>query len=504
MKHVVLLCLLAGVISLHAQNDLDVMRYSQRGVGGTSRFTAMGGAFGAVGGDMSVANYNPAGLAIYRKNDVGYGFRIRTNTNNAALNGRTTNATEGGMNFDNFGAVFSIKTDDPASRHTLAFSNVQSQNFNNSIRMSNNTNSQSIAVDMLNMAQGKTLKQLSDSYEGLAYDTYLLDFDSLSGKYFSFLDTKRTVTQTRKLDYTGRVNDLNFSWAYTDKDKLYFGASLGLPQVNFSSTTLHTETDTNDSMRVTMTSATSYTSTYLSDLPFVYASRLGFKSLEYQEYFKTKGSGINLKLGFIYRLNDNFRVGAYYHTSTTFNLTDTYNTSLSVNFDKPGSKTESLTVPDGGGTFSYKIKTPSRLALNMAYLFGKLGMVAVDYEVVNYKNGKLSSSDYDFLSSNTFIAKNYAVGQNLRVGAEANIGQYKLRAGYNMVGSPFGGLFSGKLVSNTISFGAGYLAKGGFYADVAYIVSVYQQSYYLFSSLNTKADISSTTTGFSTSLGFKF
>ncbi len=504
MKQVILLCLLAAVVSLPAQNDLDVMRYARSGAGGSARFTAMGGAFGAVGGDMSVANYNPAGLAIYRKNDIGFGFRIRTNTSNASINNRSTNASDGGMNFDNFGTLFSIKTDDPANRHTLAFSNVQSQNFNNSIRMNTNTNSQSIAVDMLNMAQGKTLNQLSDSYEGLAYDTYLIDFDSLSGKYFSFVDTKRTVSQNRKLDYTGRVNDLNFSWAYTNKDKLYVGASLGLPQVNFSSTTNHTETDANDSMRVTMTSATSYTSTYLSDLPFVYASRLGFKSLEYQEYFKTKGSGINLKLGFIYRLNDNFRFGAYYHTSTTYNLTDTYNTSLSVNFDKPGSKTESLTVPEGGGVFSYKIKTPSRLSLNMAYLFGKVGLVAVDYEVVNYKSGQLSSSDYDFLSSNSFISKNYTMGQNLRIGAEANIGQYKLRAGYNMVGSPFGGLFSGKLVSNTVSFGAGYLSKGGFYADVAYLVSVYQQSYYLFSSLNTKADISTTTTGLSTTFGFKF
>ncbi|MBK7668819.1 MAG: hypothetical protein IPJ32_16675 [Sphingobacteriaceae bacterium] len=36
-----------------SQNDMDALRYSQTGVGGTARFISMGGAFGALGGNTS-------------------------------------------------------------------------------------------------------------------------------------------------------------------------------------------------------------------------------------------------------------------------------------------------------------------------------------------------------------------------------------------------------------------------------------------------------------------
>ncbi|MGZ4036892.1 MAG: UPF0164 family protein, partial [Bacteroidia bacterium] len=53
-----------------AQNDMDALRYSQTGVGGNARFTSMGGAFGALGANISCLNYNPAGLAMYRKGEL--------------------------------------------------------------------------------------------------------------------------------------------------------------------------------------------------------------------------------------------------------------------------------------------------------------------------------------------------------------------------------------------------------------------------------------------------
>lgn len=222
MKKLIILCLLAGVGVSYSQNDLDVMRYSRGGIGGSARFTGMGGAFGAVGADMSVANYNPAGLAVYRKSDISFGFKFRNIANSTVLNKSNTYASDGGLAFDNFGMVFAFSAADPDSRHSIAFTNVQSQNFSNSIRMSNNTNSQSIVADMLNMAKGLPLNALNNSYEGLAYDTYLLDYDSVSAGYFSFLDTKRTVNQVRKLDYTGRVNDLNFFLGLYRKRQMVF------------------------------------------------------------------------------------------------------------------------------------------------------------------------------------------------------------------------------------------------------------------------------------------
>jgi hypothetical protein len=507
MKKTVFLCTLivAGYV-LHGQNDLDMLRYARGGVGGTARFTAMGGAFGAVGADLSVLNYNPAGLAIYRKGDLNFGMGLKLSNNSAKMYGGITQRSSSNLTFNNFGLAAAWESkDDPESRHAIGFSNVQSQNFSTRIQMSGYTNSQSISRDFLNLAEGQTLKNLNNSYEGLAYDSYVIDYDSASQKYFSFIDINRTVLQTRDIVKTGRVNDLNFSYAYTYKDKFYIGASLGFPQVNFSSTTSHTELDDKDSMRVSLTGPSNYTTSYTYDLPIVYASRLGFNSLVYEEYFKTTGSGFNLKLGGIYRVNDILRIGAYYHTATNYRLSDQYQTTMTVSFDKNKSNPKSLTYPENGGVYSYRIKTPAKYGFNLALVLNKQAVLALDYEGTNYSDGSLTSSTpSDFTNVNSTIQKVYSTGHNVRMGVEYNLGIYKLRAGYVMNGNPYGQVFVGDLVRNTFSVGAGYKGKGNFYIDASYALTHMTEHYYLYTTMNTSAKLYLLSSSVNVTMGFKF
>src|ERR1035437_9082267 len=54
-----------------AQNEVDALRYSQLGFfGGTARSAGMAGSFGALGGDFSTLSTNPAGIGLYRRNEV--------------------------------------------------------------------------------------------------------------------------------------------------------------------------------------------------------------------------------------------------------------------------------------------------------------------------------------------------------------------------------------------------------------------------------------------------
>ena len=46
------------------QNEEDALRYSDILPGGTARSWALGGAFGAVGGDAASATTNPAGFGL--------------------------------------------------------------------------------------------------------------------------------------------------------------------------------------------------------------------------------------------------------------------------------------------------------------------------------------------------------------------------------------------------------------------------------------------------------
>ena len=58
------------VASLFAQGSMNAYNYSRTDIKGTARYMGMGGAFGALGGDISTLSQNPAGIGVYRSNEI--------------------------------------------------------------------------------------------------------------------------------------------------------------------------------------------------------------------------------------------------------------------------------------------------------------------------------------------------------------------------------------------------------------------------------------------------
>ena len=69
-KYITLVLFGLTVTTMQSQDITDAIRFSQENLNGTARFRAMGGAFGALGGDFSSLNVNPAGSAIFANNQV--------------------------------------------------------------------------------------------------------------------------------------------------------------------------------------------------------------------------------------------------------------------------------------------------------------------------------------------------------------------------------------------------------------------------------------------------
>ena len=67
LKYKILPLLIFIIFSMKAQNEEDALRYSNVFFGGTARYMGVGGAFGALGADISVLNINPAGMARFKK-----------------------------------------------------------------------------------------------------------------------------------------------------------------------------------------------------------------------------------------------------------------------------------------------------------------------------------------------------------------------------------------------------------------------------------------------------
>ena len=94
--------------SLFAQNEIDALRYSTTYHGGSARVMSMGGAFSALGGDISSGSINPAGIGLYRSSDVQYSVGIDyTKTKSNYLNEMSTDYKYG-FKTQSFGLVFSM------------------------------------------------------------------------------------------------------------------------------------------------------------------------------------------------------------------------------------------------------------------------------------------------------------------------------------------------------------------------------------------------------------
>ena len=72
MKKILLPALVSLAPALaFAQSTVDAYNLSQSELRGTARFMSMGGAFTALGGDLSTLGQNPAGVGVYRGSEIG-------------------------------------------------------------------------------------------------------------------------------------------------------------------------------------------------------------------------------------------------------------------------------------------------------------------------------------------------------------------------------------------------------------------------------------------------
>lgn len=494
-------------VTLISQNDIDAMRYSQTYFGGTSRSKAMAGSFGALGADGSCMAINPAGIGLYKKGDINISLGLRFFSTEATHNGTTNKAFKASVPFDGLTLVAAWDSkSQPLNHHAIGISCNQVVNFNSNTTIEGSSNHKSIGQDFLANTNGQTISNLDGSYSGLAFETLALDTIYGPTNYYSFINTKYNTIQNKSIETTGRINEWNINYAYGYNDKLYVGASLGISSANYNYSSIFTETDNENQMKLSYNSSTGTSGTYndgYNDSVYYYSGFGGFKSLSYQETYKTTGTGYNLKLGAIYRAADFIRLGASFQTPTLYNLTDTYVYNMTTSFDEGGSYTLQY-PPSNGGRFNYQIITPMKFTGSVALLYKKLGAINIDYDIINYQQATLQSSPQVFTGVNSTIRNKYSQTSNLRVGGELNLKPLFVRLGYAMYGSPFGETFKGDFVKSFYTGGIGFRQKK-MYVDVSFTKSMNSENYYMYNpNFVDKSTIKNSGTTIAVTVGSKF
>ncbi|MCY1535034.1 Outer membrane protein transport protein (OMPP1/FadL/TodX) [compost metagenome] len=180
----------------------------------------------------------------------------------------------------------------------------------------------------------------------------------------------------------------------------------------------------------------------------------------------TKGSGINGRIGVIFRPLDNLRLGATLQTPSWFLIDDSYTEQVDNRGTIRGSS------GDKTYDFSYNLRTPLKASLGASYIIAGQALLAADIDFVDYASTRLSpaegSSSSQLLSdNNTTIRRNFTNAINYRVGLEYKIDALSLRGGYALNGSPYKSDSAGLFEAKTYSGGLGY-RTAKYYVDLTY------------------------------------
>ena len=462
-------------VAAAAQSSNDALRYSQTTAGSTARSAAVGGSFGALGADFSAVNNNPAGLGLYQKSELTLTSAINFTNTESNYIGTTTDDNRSNFNLNNAGLVLAGKDrSDFNLNYALGFNRVA--NYNQQFMLNAYNNQNSISGYYADIANGIPEEQLIEARPldaGLAYYTFLINPTEPGGSEYTAVAPNGNVQQTQTTINKGGRDEYLLSLGGNYKDKLYFGATLGLPYTHFTSETDYSESQISDPVN-------------------------GLVSYKQIDKFKTTGLGVNGKFGLIYRFGDAFRAGLAAHTPTLNTLKDVYSSSFTSSFvsgpDIPFQSSEEFQS-------EYSVTSPWRFQVSAAGVFKKLGFLSAEYEWVDYSQMEIGFNNDvgSELLVNEDIRTRFQAASNLRVGAEGAIKNFRIRGGYSFYGSPYKTADS---PTQALSVGLG-VREDKLFADVAFVRQLNETTYTPYTDAPT-ATLNSSRNSLLVSLGFRF
>lgn len=423
MKKIILSLLLGSTFLATAQELTinDALRYAQTHINGTARFRGMGGAFGAVGGDLSAINVNPAGSLFFKNNFASVSLTSFNVQNQATYFGTNNKENFNTLDLNQIGVVFvfdskSSKKDWNKIAFSLNYDNTS--NFDNRIFAAGRNPNHSVSQYFVNQANFNANTSFNDYQYDMAYETYIINEDPNNPNAFVSNVPTGSYNQEYFATSNGYNGKLTANLATAYQDKLFLGLNINAHFTDYTLSSSVYEANNNLLNPATQPSV---------------------REILFNNQLSTYGSGFSFNLGAIYKIHKNFRIGAAYESPTWYQLNDelvqdlyTYNNA-------------NVPLGDGNRYYgsplfvfpTYKLRTPSKLTGSAAIIFGKRGLLSIDvtskdYSNIAFRNTKTS----DFRDLNRAMDLNYKNAYELRMGGEYKVKQWSLRGGYRFEESP--------------------------------------------------------------------
>ncbi len=507
---------------MSAQTVYDAAKITNKDLNGTARFVGMGGAMGALGGDISTIGTNPAGIGIYRSNDAMVSFGLSAYGTESNYMGYKMNSDKTRASFDNVGFVLSSKIGNATALRyvNFGFNYHKAKSFYKNMSMSGNLGDYT-QTDYMAAQAGGIRDWSGDIYtdpevgwlSALGYDSYLITdliaHDGQGSVPSGYVPYIVNGTQVKNLDGNlvyrtpeeyggmfwggngnfrseerGGIDQYDFNISFNINDRVYLGMTIGAYAIDYSKYTFYDED---------------------------YGNGQGYNL---QSWNKIHGSGFDVKFGAIVRPFEYspLRIGLAIHTPTYYNLdyktnarleSDVLNDLDITNESGIGSgvigqyNVDTYDIMKGDMVRQFRLQTPWTYNVSLGYTIGTALALGAEYEYQDYSSMKFKdqegySETFEYENSTTPMMKGVST---IRLGAEYKvIPQFALRAGYNYTSAIFNNDAYKDLPYNSIqtdtdfantkalsnyTLGIGYRGSM-FYADLAYKFSSYKEDFHPF------------------------
>lgn len=445
----------------YSQTAIDAFQLSHSDLRGTARYMSMGGAFGALGGDLSTLNNNPGGIGLYRKSELGVTLNIEASSIKSATSIMTQSTSQTKVSVPNFGYVGAAWLgNDVMPYFTWGVSYGRIVNMNRRYKGQARMNG-SLYNYVAQYSDGYTSNQLSvegtdnGGYSSPDYIPWLsiLSYNGMAinpiGSTSQYQGpwqndhvnsngdrTPSTGISEFDVDEHGYVDEYAIDFGGNIMNTVYWGMGFGITDIELTQNTHYTE-DIKNAVIMDPTAE-------LGDL------EIGNANTTLSNYKHIDGTGFNFKLGVIVRPINALRIGFAFHTPTYYNINQSSGADLNYDY--------TFFNPDGhninySGTpneyRSWKLRTPWRMQVSAAGIIGTSGIISMEYEYRPYQNMNLRSDYGDELTNyNQDIKTYYKAANILRFGAEYRIlPQLSIRAGYVHESTPTGTAISNNEVT---------------------------------------------------------
>ena len=467
--------ILSLFISSNAQEIFDAINFSNNSiVNGTARYMSMSGSFGAIGGDVSASIDNPATLGIFRSSEASVSLGFTPTTTKSDWQNDKFSSTYTPFSVNQFAWVFHIPTykESGYMSSSLSLSYHKIKDFNRKIYLQSNSSSVVSLTDLMaDFLEKNSVYESDFEYDPygnvnigwlsvLGYESFLIDpiyneDEQHTGKWTSILGRNETVLPAYEATERGNIGEYNFTYSGNVNDKIYFGAGLSMLNISREIHSIYSEE-------------------YIDYGDY----------FDLNNYFITKGYGVNLKLGAIVRATDFLRLGLSFQSPSWYWLKDWHTAKLEY-FEVKNSYTGSTPEAD----YLYSFSSPVKVQASVGFTVGKRAAINLDYQFSGKKYSM--SDDYGKFEVD---ADNYAKYlHTLKLGAELRLGEcFKIRAGGAFISAPISQDAVKLLPYNTTRTDAEYFvskntyygtcgigyAKGGFCIDLAYAYQQQNQNFF--------------------------